>query len=193
MDVDSRTGKRKEENRMHRVSSLLLFATLGMPAAMAQTSSEGTIQALLSEVRQLRLALERSAVVAPKIQLTLQRLQLQHDAVTRASRDLEGIRNQLSRMTGEERDLITHIKVMEASLVSEQDASKRKGLEDETKRVKLRLEELGVRSQQENLALRGRESELSSRMQTEQAKLDQLSDRLNALEQMLDAPQPKQP
>lgn len=175
---------------MHRVAALLLFAAL---SAVAQTSTDGTLQALLAEVRQLRLALERSAVVAPKIQMTLQRLQLQQDAVIRASRDLEAIRNQLSRVTGEERDLTTHLKVMDASLASELDASKRKALEEETKRVKLRLEELGVRGQQDNLALRGRESELSSRLQAEQAKLDQLSDRLNAFEQMLDTPQPKQP
>ena len=142
---------------MHRFASLLVV-TLGLQSALAQTSTDGTLQALLAEVRQLRLALERSAVVAPKIQMTLQRLQLQQEAVTRASRDLEVVRNQLSGATREERDLTSHLKILEASLVSEQDASKRKALEEETKRVKLGLEAIAERGQQENLAMRGRES-----------------------------------
>ena len=82
---------------MIRLLAVSLFATLSLPDALAQTSSDGTIQALLAEVRQLRLALERSAVVAPRIQITLHRMQIQQNSVFRASRELENVRDLLAK------------------------------------------------------------------------------------------------
>jgi len=55
--------------RATTLSTMLLFTSM----TYAQ-SSDATIQTLLVEVKQLRPALERSAVVAPKIQVALQRI-----------------------------------------------------------------------------------------------------------------------
>lgn len=175
---------------MKRLLAVLVFATFPLPSALAQSSSGGTIQTLLAEVRLLRLALERSAVVAPKIQLTLQRMQLQQDSVSRASRELEEVRNQMAKSAAEEASVSTQIREVEASAAREQDAGRRKALETEVKGMKSLMEQQGIGHSQ----LRARENELAGRLRTEQVKLSELSDhRLNTLERMLEASQPKQP
>jgi hypothetical protein len=185
---------------MKRGVIVLLFVTLGQPSAQAQTTSDGTIQALLAEVRQLRLALERSAVVAPRIQLTLHRMQFQQEAVSRVSRQLEDIRSQMAGSASvEEKEIANiraHMKEVEARSAQELDPARRKVLEDEVSRLRQRLEKGAEKTDQQRLNEAqqiARASELAGRLQTEQAKLDELGERLNTLERLLDAPQLKQP
>jgi chromosome segregation ATPase len=130
--------------------------------------------------------------VAPKIQVTLQRMQLQQDQVARVSRQLEELRNQMGRFGAEEAAMASQLKGDEAHLAEEQDASRRKQIEDEIKRFKSHLEQVSEQQRMQETQLRGRESELESRLQTEQNRLNELNDRLNALERTLDVPA-KQP
>ena len=174
---------------MNRLLAALLFIIPAMLGAQAQTSSEATIQALLAEVRQLRLALERSAVVAPRIQVTLQRMQLQQDSVSRASRELEDLRAHMAKSAAEESGMSVQIKDTELSAAREQDPVRRKELEADVNAMKSLIEQQRIRDSQ----LRARENEMAGRLQTEQARLDELNNRLNTLEQMLEPPQPKQP
>src|SRR5712671_5578729 len=68
---------------MKRIFLLLCFGF----SAMAQNSSSDpqTLQTLLTEVHQLRLALERSTQIAPRIQIAVERLKLQQDQVARTA------------------------------------------------------------------------------------------------------------
>jgi hypothetical protein len=157
-------------------------------AALAQTSSEATIQALLAEVRQLRLALERSAVLAPRIQVTLQRMQIQQDSVSRASRELEDVRAILSKSAAEEANLSVRIKDAELNAAREQDPGRRKELEADVSAMKSLIEQQRARDSQ---AL-ARVSEMAGRLQSEQARLDELNNHLNTMERMLEPPQPRQ-
>src|SRR6266550_121368 len=71
------------------IVGLPLFA-FGQQAGTTDASSEkATLQALLTEVRQLRFALERSTSVVPRIQLAFQRFQLQQDRVDSLSKQLQ--------------------------------------------------------------------------------------------------------
>ena len=88
---------------------ILIAAVLTAAGTTHAQTSDSAIQALLDEVRQLRLAVERSAVMAPKIQMTLQRMQLQQDSVSRASRQLEDLHGLLAKSAAEEADLAFHI------------------------------------------------------------------------------------
>src|SRR6266436_6451363 len=66
------------------------LVALGQQTGITDASLErATIQALLTEVRQLRFALERSTSVVPRIQLAFQRFQLQQDRVDRLSKQLQ--------------------------------------------------------------------------------------------------------
>src|SRR6266446_235177 len=61
------------------------LVALGQQTGTTDASPEkATLQALLTEVRQLRFALERSTSVVPRIQLAFQRFQLQQDQPTPA-------------------------------------------------------------------------------------------------------------
>jgi predicted nucleic acid-binding Zn-ribbon protein len=169
-----------------------MAVTIPVATVYGQAQSDPTLQALLTEVRQLRQALERSAVVAPKIQVTLQRVQLQQDQVARVSRQLEDLRNQTARSTAEETALSTELKATETRLAAESDAPRRQQLEDEMRRLKSVLEQVGERRKMQEAGQTARESELEGRLRSEQSKLDELNDRLNALERALDGPA-KQP
>ena len=56
--------------------------------------AQDPIQTLIQEVRQLRLAIERSSTIFPRMQLTLARYQNQQDRVERLERELRTVHNQ---------------------------------------------------------------------------------------------------
>jgi hypothetical protein len=159
--------------------TLFTLASLALSCLQAQTpaASDGTLQALLGEVRQLRLALERSAVVSPRIQTVLWRMQWQQDVVSRVSQELEAVKNIMEQPLP---DMEANLRMAEQGMPPEQ----RKFFEEEAKRNKARMEDEKARQ-------RARESELTTRLRLEQAKFDELSTRLEALERALEAPQPK--
>jgi hypothetical protein len=74
----------------HSAPLLLAGQQAGSPDAVA--TDEATIQALLVEVRQLRISLERSTSLVPRIQLATQRFQLQQDRVDRLTKELRDFR-----------------------------------------------------------------------------------------------------
>jgi hypothetical protein len=169
------------------MSTVFLFTSL----ALAETNSDATIQALLVEVKQLRLALERSAVVAPKIQVTLQRIQLQQEQVSRMSRQSEDLRDRLAQTALDNTRVAAEIKQADARLTQEPDAARRKVLEEEIRAATNRLEMEREQRAIHEASQRARESDLSDRLRTEQAKLDELNERLNALERLLESPPAK--
>jgi hypothetical protein len=76
--------------------TLMLLAVLSLSAtAITQTPSSAdaaTLQSLLAEVRQLRLAVEKAAVAGPRIQLAMQRLQLQEQRTAHAAAQFDEVR-----------------------------------------------------------------------------------------------------
>ena len=174
-----------------RLSASMLFP-LFVASSFAQSgNSDATTQALLNEVRQLRLALERSAVVAPRIQVTLQRIQLQQEQVSRVGRQLEDLRDRLAQAAFDLNRTAGEIKQAESRLAQELDVTRHKAMEDQLRAEKTRLDAAREQQAAEEASQRARESELSGRLRTEQAKLDELNDRLNSLERMLEPVQPK--
>lgn len=152
----------------------ILFTALLGNAAVAQTpsASEAAVQQLTAEIRQLRLILERSAVVTPRITVMLHRIELQQAEVQRISGQLEGIRMQLNAPSGFPDE--AQIQVMEASVPAEN----RKLMQEQMKKQKERWE-------QEHERLRAQEVDLAGRLRTEQSKLQEMNDRLDALDRLL--------
>jgi chromosome segregation ATPase len=172
---------------MNRLIVVVAISFLGLPGAMAQAPPDDTIQALLAEVRQLRIALEKSTSVVPRIQLALQRVQTQQDSVQRAAQQLDGLRDRLAASASRQAERASRRKAIEAEIGREQDPVRRAALESELKQMNLMKDQ----PQEEDLQLRTREVELSGHLRAEQAKLDELSERLTALEHMLDEPRLK--
>ena len=150
------------------------------------TPDRATLQALLTEVRQLRFALERSTSVVPRIQLEFQRLQLQQDMVDRLSKQLQDSHTRTAATVDRKAHLVTAVQQFESRISQEQDPTRRKGLELEMKVVTAELEQQSIREQQEQ----AQEIQFSGQLQIEQAKLNELSDQLNELDKKLQQDQP---
>src|SRR6267143_4495216 len=79
---------------------IFLACTLA-PHSSAQSPDSATIQALVTEIHQLRLAVERTGAATPKVQITLQRLQLQEQRMTWISEQLVEVRKQITALSGQ--------------------------------------------------------------------------------------------
>lgn len=162
---------------------LLAFAALA-PVALAQTApSQPTIEALLAEVRQLRIALERSAVLGPKMQLAAQRLSMQEQKIARIQTQLESVRRELGIKTEAQQRFTQQLALLEQRIVGETDPVRRKQFESEREHIKGALANFGVDPQ-----LQARETELAGSLRTEQAVAQDLNTKLDAIERMLDIP-----
>ncbi len=168
-----------------RHSTVITILCLGATVTAAQQSTAPyhasetqTLQELLSEVRQLRLALERASSMSFRLQITLQRLQWQQNQVNRVASELDSVRGSLGRAESEQAQLSAHLSDIETRLSQEQNPDRQKGLQEEQKGAK-RILEQQTRNAQD---LRAREGELAASLQREQSKLNEVQGRLDALE-----------
>lgn len=169
-------------NRLFAFGTLWFAAAAG-PAASAQSANpdHATMQALLSEVRQLRLALQRSLSLGPRMQLVLQRAQLQDAKVARIAQQLDEVHKQVAADAAQQTNMGERLARIEQALSSETDPERRKQLED--MRVGLKLA-AGTGPDQQ---LRAREGEIAASLQTEQAILDELNGKLDTIERQFEA------
>lgn len=171
---------------MRRMSiSLARCVVIGMiasGAALAQSSDAATLQSLLSEVRELRLAMERIGANGPHIQIALQRAQWQDQRVTRAQVRVESVRGELTRITSDLAQARRMAEAAEQELATHQDVNVRKPFEDNLREMKLRVERFSRTEQQ----LRGEEADAAAAFRTEEAKMDEIAQRLIALERAVD-------
>ena len=160
-----------------RIAALLLFV---LPVC-AQTA-DPTLQSLLAEVHQLRLALERSTLIGPRIQIVVERMKIQQDVVSRLSRQIDDSRREMENMMMPATQFAARMKELESGLLSETDPNRRKALENDTREMKMQMERFQIMEQQS----RTRIAELEGRLRSEQANLDVLNDKLNQIERALD-------
>ncbi len=148
------------------------FAQSTKPQDAARPTSEQSLQELVSEVRQLRAAFQRINAAVYKGQVMLERLKLQQEQVARISRELTDVRETLSETRSQQirmKELLGRVESrVEAGITDKSDAS---GLKAE-------LETFSQREQR----LATREAQLANELELERAKLNELNDRLNALD-----------
>jgi chromosome segregation ATPase len=150
------------------------------PICPDATPEKVTIQNLLAEVRQLRLSVERSASLMPRMQLTLTRFQMQQERVDRIAGQLIDLRSSMQQNVSSKELMAAQIKEIE-SQTGQLDPQQRSQIEMTKKELASRLEAWSQNEQQERV----QELELATRLQTEQAKLDDLTEQLNTLDKRL--------
>jgi chromosome segregation ATPase len=166
-----------EEVAMRR-THFFIFVVFGMATAtFAQTASSDsqTLQALLTEVRQLRQDLQASLTRMQNAQILLSRLQIQEVAVTRASQHLDEARSKLAEVevaVKSEQAEIKHIED-EAPNAGERAAQ----VEEELKRARSDLE-VSTNLEQQRQAI---EIEAEQQLRTAQDKLNSLENQLDEL------------
>jgi hypothetical protein len=152
------------------------------PGAAAQTpQSADPMTALLAEVHALRLAMEQSAILGPRIQLTMARLTLQEQRVTHVSAELDTVRLQLGSVALQSKQVTDELAATEQRLQTEVDLARRTALENQSRALKMQLAVQSATEQQ----LRGHENEAAQALATEQARWAELNARLDELDRSL--------
>lgn len=162
---------------------LLGLFSVGVVAQAPRGGSDVLAQ-LLAEVHALRVVLERQAADTARIQLLTNRLTIQEARVTRLARDLDDVREQLSRGDVDEREAAEQLKRMETSLSHLSDAAQKEEFEQQVAMMRRQISEARAREQR----LRTREGELESAFGAEQARWVEISNRLDELERSLARP-----
>jgi hypothetical protein len=149
-------------------------------AQTAQTESQWR-EALLTEVRQLRQAMQTSTIAAQRIQISLYQLQTQLLAVARATQRFDDARSKVAQAELTRKRSAAHVERLESLQSQTDDQRERKNRELDLRGAKGELEMCTSEEQQ----LRTIESEAMAQVQLEQVKLAELQDRLNQLDKAL--------
>jgi hypothetical protein len=147
-------------------------------------SDRKTLDALLSEVRELRLSIERSTLLGTRTQLAISQLQLDEAASARIEQQLNAVRNQEPGPAKLAKSA-EQIKLLEEALNSPENAAPPKHTELEAilRGMKLELEHSTALEQQRA----ARESELITQLRNSQAQAADSRNRITQMEQSLDA------
>jgi DNA repair exonuclease SbcCD ATPase subunit len=169
-----------------RTMTRVIFVLWIVFAAQAQTQAPAapTLEKLLVEVHQLRLALERSTQIAPRIQIAVERLKLQQEKVARTAQQLDELRREVDRGRLEQPKIQQRLQAIENETNQAADPAQRRHLEEAMKDFKLEAEQREKSLQQ----MQAREGELTGQLQTEQNRLTELNDRLDQIERALNVP-----
>jgi chromosome segregation ATPase len=165
----------------------LVILLAGMPLlsvpSFAQSAAPDTLSALLAEVRQLRIAMERATTTTPQIQLLGSRLSVQSERLARATHEHDAARQELDEISAAAAQLATVMAELEGRAAQEPNQERQRALAQEQAAVRERLAELTAREQR----LRVREAELASTAATEQNQWADLNRRLDDVERSLTA------
>jgi chromosome segregation ATPase len=171
---------------MNRSSLLFLCLALLPPGCFGQTTpgDSQTLQALLSEVRQLRQDLQTTTIAGQRAQILIYRLQGEEAAVARASQRLDDVRDRLARVQDERKHVAADIKKFEDSTSSAEntDAQRKEIEEGLLPQLKARLESLESQDQQ----LQMREVESEQQLRAEEIRLNELREQLDRLDKALE-------
>ena len=169
---------------MLRAAFLFLSLVSFAPFSPAQSPEPQTrtMEALLSEIRQLRQDLQAAAIATRKAQIVIYRLHVQAAVVERATDRLENAKGELAQLDTQKQSLIEQIKQLEEMKDRPENEQRRKQFEDYLSNAKANLEALVPREQE----LQAKQIELEADLRTEQARWNRLQDQLDRLENSLE-------
>lgn len=166
---------------MYRPTFTLLVLLVVSVPAFGQTNSTDsqTLQALLTEVRQLRQDFEATATITHKMQVLLYRLQTQNTAIARLSRSVDDAHADVNQLGRERDQLAAEIKQHQDFVSSNTNTSgDRKAVEDAIPGLKEKLASLDDQLQE----AQERESTGQEQVHSAEAKLESLEAELDRLE-----------
>jgi hypothetical protein len=170
---------------MYRTALFLLLPLIGTATAWAQPAPADSpaLQALVSEIHQLRQDLQATTVAAQRVQIALFRLQSQTAAVARLTSRLDEVRSRLSPTQSHHSELARRMQQLEEKQRDSHDPNELKAVTEILPQIKFELD----REAGEEQRLQALESEAASQLRTEQARLNELQDQLDKLDRILDS------
>jgi division protein CdvB (Snf7/Vps24/ESCRT-III family) len=169
---------------MNHAVSIFFLPLVAAGAVFAQSAAPESrgLDALVSEIHQLRQDLQTTTVAAQRVQIALFRLQTQTTAVVRATSRLDEVRSRISQSQSHHREMAARMEQIEQNQRTSQDAHEVKSIAEVLPQVKAELEREAGEEQQ----LQAREADAASQFRVEQAKLSELQDLLDKLDKILD-------
>jgi hypothetical protein len=164
----------------------LLLLAICPAAAFAQTpeNDQRVLQALLSEVQQLRVAIERQTLLGTRTQIAISQLQLQEGRAGTAAKELASVHDEAVRMKETRSRWTEELKDLEQKrLLGTAMPQVQNAIENQAKELKLQLEVTRTREEQ----LMTREGELMSLAQAAQRDVQESRSRIAEMERVLDA------
>jgi chromosome segregation ATPase len=172
--------------RAFLLTFLVMFLAVVTPAAtLGQTASSDSqsLQALLTEVRELRQDLRVSLARIQSAQILITRLQTQQAAVSRASEHLNDARLRLADAQEHQKHVAIDLKRLEDALSAEENLVQKKELRERINHSKSELEDsTDLQQRQVN------EIEAEQQLRVEQDKLNMLETQLDELVRKLGNP-----
>jgi hypothetical protein len=161
--------------------AVLLTACFAAAQQAEGVSQDAPIQALLKEVRALRIAMEQSNQIGPRIQIVLARIQLQEERVRNATRQLQDARDKVADIQTRKATVADRMKQFETQQAQTVDQNTRRQMELELNEMKAEIERANALEQQ----FRAREAEANSLLLTEQGRWNEANDQLTSIERAL--------
>ena len=154
------------------------MAQANKPAESAQIGDiDKTLRQMLTEVRELRIAVQRATATQTRFQMLVERLRIQQTHVDAVNRRLDDLRSQIAAMRAEKPLMEQQVKDAEDLLERITDPNGRVDLESRIKSMKASFARFGPEEER----LRNREVGLESELQMAQVKLNELNSQLDAL------------
>ena len=159
----------------------VLFIAL-VPLAFAQNAEpdQRVQQALISEIQQLRMAIERSTLLGARTQLAVSQLQLQETAIARLTQQLNEVRLSAPSIARRRAEAEAQLKKLEQVTPGHPEYEQAKEV---LPHLKFELEEATVQEQNRS----AREGELASQLQAAQNQIADSRSRIAEMERALDA------
>jgi predicted nucleic acid-binding Zn-ribbon protein len=163
------------------VGAAVGLATYSVKASPQAGPAQDPLSALLAEVHGLRLAIEQSSTVAPRVQLTLARLNIEEQRVAQLSGQLDQVRRELSVASLELQKVTDELPDLEKAVLTATDDRMRQEFE----RAQVEMKRQLARRSRLVQELRARENEAAQTLNTEQGRWMDVNARLDELERLL--------
>jgi chromosome segregation ATPase len=151
-----------------------------VPAAQ-QPAPPDVMSALLQEVHGLRVAMEQSAAIAPRVQLTLSRLNIEEQRIAQLSAQVDRARQELTSLGLSLTKMADTIDQEEKRLPTVADEQQRRQIEADIRGLKQELKGQTASEQ----AARTRENDAAQTLASEQGRWIELNARLDELERLM--------
>ena len=165
------------------IASLAALSLFAQGSPQSGKSVQDGLQELTSEVRQLRNSLNQSSARHSLVQIEVERYRMEHDTVTLISNRLEDTRTELASVVDSLPQLLKQADSVANQLKAAADPDRRTELEAALNDAQTSAEQ----HKQNEAQLRERESRLTDALRIEEAKLDAVSRRLDAVAAQLEA------
>ena len=162
---------------------ILLLVPFTLGAQLAEPDSRVT-QALINEMQQLRLAIERSTLLGARTQLAVSQLQLQDTAVARLKQQYDEVRTNGASINVRRTQFAEEVKDLEQRRTTPEFSNPQKleMLDSQLKQMKYEMD----RSTAEEQIRLAREGDLAVQLQAAQAQIAESRSRIAEMEKALD-------